>query len=82
VGVAGISFLRVGRFRITIYLNDHPPPHVHVSHGGRTAKIYLDADRAPDSDGLRWIETTRMRRVVDEHFEYLLAEWNRIHPAP
>jgi hypothetical protein len=73
------TVLRSGGFRITIYFNDHPPPHVHVAFGGRTAKIYLDPNRESDAAGLRWIELARMRRVVAEHHDILLVHWNRMH---
>jgi len=77
------TVLRVDGLQFVIWLNDHPPPHVHVFSGEAEAKIELG-----ETDGYpRLIENRRMRRndlakalkCVFEHRSMLLQKWSEFH---
>jgi hypothetical protein len=36
------TILRQGGYQVTIFANDHLPPHVHVRRAGNAARIRLD----------------------------------------
>jgi len=76
------TVLRVRGFHFRINTLDHPPPHVHVLRGGASIKMFLDLEREPENHGMKWIEVARIRRLLAENRDFLLAEWNRIHPGP
>lgn len=68
------TVLREGGFSIRIYLDDHPPPHVHVVSASGTAKIRIDGDeRRPQLVsvvGMSRVEAARALRLVVEHNHY------------
>ena len=41
------TLLRTGRLRVTIYPNDHPPPHVHVIGANGEAVFLLNCPSGP-----------------------------------
>ena len=60
---------------ITMYYNDHPPPHFHVRYGEQKAVIAID--------GLSLLEgrlSSRVFGLVTEwaalHRDELIADWN------
>lgn len=66
-------------YRVTIYFNDHPPPHVHVAGKGLAAIVEI-------GPGLRVRETNfpsaELRRVlasIEPHRPMLLEKWSEIH---
>ena len=77
------TVLRVGRFRIVIYSNDHEPAHVHVWAAEGEVRIQLGAKRASASivsrHGASAAEANAALRIVVEHWEELRKAWDRIH---
>jgi hypothetical protein len=77
------TILRLGRLRIMIYLNDHPPPHVHVIKAGAQAKIALDSERGRPSlvanEGLSRRELVMALEAIDRDRALLLQRWREIH---
>ena len=71
------TILRVGKLRVMIYSNDHPPAHVHIVGPNGSARVRLgEADRLPlllENQG------TLALRAVLEHRDQLTEAWNRIH---
>jgi hypothetical protein len=61
---------------ITIYHNDHPPPHFHARYSGAKAKFALDDLRV-----LEGSVPPRVRALVVEwatmHIDELRANWDR-----
>jgi len=74
--------LVVGEFAVIIFLNDHPPAHVHVRKGRMLAKVGL----SPQITLLRYdkdlskADLRKMLTIVLEHQQFLLEKWNEIHP--
>jgi hypothetical protein len=61
------TILRVLDFRFFFYsLEPGEPPHVHVAHGSKAAKYWLDPVELAHSDGFRAHELNRLRGLVIE----------------
>ena len=77
------TVLRVEGFRFFFYsLEGSEPPHVHVEHGDRTAKFWLDPVRLARSDGFRGHELNRLRLLVIERRSVFLEAWNEHFHRP
>lgn len=63
-----------------IYLNDHPPAHVHVSKAGSHARIRLEPVEMLHNYGFSPRDMGRILSIVAENQMNLLAKWDRIHP--
>jgi hypothetical protein len=72
----------VGRIRIVVYANDHPPPHVHALNDGharfalgeRSADVHLVECERMSRRELRWIA-----EAIVAHHDECLAFWREIH---
>jgi hypothetical protein len=77
------TILRVGKLRVMIYSNDHPPAHVHIVGPSGSARVLLgDRDRLPlllENEGLSRRQLILALRAVREHRQQLADAWNRIH---
>jgi Domain of unknown function (DUF4160) len=77
------TVLRVGGLRFVIWLNDHPPPHVHVFSADAEATIALGASGGKP----HLIENRRMKptdlaaalHAAFEHQTMLRQKWSEIH---
>lgn len=61
---------------ISMYWDDHPPPHFHAIHGGREGKFAIDSlelvsGRLPNA------AVRRVREWAELHRAELLANWTR-----
>lgn len=65
-------------FRVVIYLNDHPPPHVHVKKAGKQARVGLLSVELWDSD-LTPGESRQAVAIVEANRDTLLASWREIY---
>ncbi len=75
------TVVRDGPFSVRIYLNDHPPPHVHVVTASGTAKVRIDRE-APELVtvvGMSRPEAARALALVEEHRQLCLQRWRDIH---
>ena len=67
----------IGKIILTVYANDHLPPHFHAVHPDFELQIEIRTltimrGRAPASRSvMRWAEANR---------EKIKTEWNRINP--
>ena len=52
------------------------PPHIHVEHGDKVAKYWLNPVQLASSEGFRSHELTRIRAMVIEHKILFLEKWN------
>ena len=67
-------------YRFVIYLNDHPPAHVHVRKAEKDARVRLDPVEILHNFGFTRRELREIIDRVTEHQGALLAEWDIIHP--
>jgi len=69
----------VGPYRVTVYVNDHPPAHVHAIGSGGSAKFELGA--VPDDVTLTEvfeIPTSNLKRIaatIIERHQECLEHW-------
>jgi hypothetical protein len=68
---------------VTIYPNDHPPPHVHVVGKGGEAVLLLNCPAGPvvlrESFGFNGPEIRQLAADLLAYVPMLCAEWSRIH---
>ncbi len=70
------TVLLVSGFRFFFYsLEGNEPPHIHVEHGERVAKFWLDPVELASSRGFRSQELKRARILVIEHRMTFLEAW-------
>ena len=61
------TVLRVAGFRFFFYsLEGSEPPHIHVEHGDKVGKFWLDPVSLAESHGFRTHELRRVRAFVIE----------------
>jgi hypothetical protein len=72
------TVLRQEGFEVVIRTDDHEPPHVHVFHGGASAKIMLESLRE-EHCRLTRRQLVKALILVKQHQEWLLARWREIH---
>lgn len=74
------TVLRIQGFRFFFFsLENREPPHVHVTHGDKAAKYWLDPVELASSDGFRAHELNRVRALVSEHRAEFQRRWDE-HP--
>ena len=77
------TVLRKDGFRVMIYPHDHEPAHVHVWHGD--AQVIVTLGQHGDGPRIRTYRdaSRKMRadvwRLIAEHNDFLLTEWERRH---
>lgn len=52
------------------------PPHVHVEHGDKTGKFWLQPVELSSSDGFRAHELSKVRLMVIENRIFFMEKWN------
>jgi len=76
------TILRIGCLRVTIYPNDHRPPHVHVIGAKGEAVFLLNCPAGPaelrESFGFNGPEIRRMAAALLAHIPTLCTEWDAI----
>jgi hypothetical protein len=73
------TIFRLHGLRFMIFVDDHPPPHVHVTGRGE-AKIAIDDGHAIlTNKGLSKADIARARDAVMERADLLRDAWMRIH---
>lgn len=71
------TVLRVGKYRFFFYSGDgYEPPHVHVEHGAKVAKFWLNPVRIQNSGGFSRAELNKLFRMVQDNADKLLEAWN------
>lgn len=71
---------REGGLRYVIYLNDHPPPHVHIIGDGEAKVALLDGEaRLIWQRGFKQADLKRALTVISDHYQLLLLTWESIH---
>lgn len=72
------TIIQENGFRVVIYLNDHPPPHVHVKKAGKQARVSLLPVELWDSD-LSPGDTRQALAIVEANRDTLLASWRETY---
>jgi hypothetical protein len=71
------TVLRFSGYRFFFYsLEGAEPPHVHVEHGDKLAKFWLEPVGVAEAYGFRSHELNRLRAVVIERRLEFLEAWN------
>lgn len=52
------------------------PPHIHVEHGEKVAKFWLEPVTLSRSRGFRRSELTELQAIIEENQQLLLTRWN------
>jgi hypothetical protein len=76
------TIVRTGSLRIVIYLNDHPPPHVHVIGDGQAIFSLNCPDGPPLLEENFGLPNQRLSHATTEiaaNLATLCSEWKRIH---
>jgi hypothetical protein len=74
------TIFRVGKARVMIHFNDHPPAHVHITAAGKRAVILIDPEVGVRES--RGFSRTELREIADKVTDYsdlLTQRWNSIH---
>ena len=79
------TVLRIGALRVTVYPNDHRPPHVHVIGQGHEAVFTLSIPAGSialrENYGFSSRDLVRIQGVPEENQAALLGAWESIHGA-
>lgn len=68
--------LRVKGFRFFFFsLENNEPPHIHVEHGNKIGKFWLEPINLASSSGFRSHELKKVRALVIEHRAEFLEKW-------
>ena len=71
------TVLRIGPYRFFYYAGDRDEPlHVHVERDECVAKFWLDPVRLDRSGGFSSGEVNRLEKLIAEHVEELINNWN------
>jgi hypothetical protein len=68
---------RFGGYRFFFFSNEgKEPPHVHVEHGGRHAKFWLEPVSLANARGFSTPELMKVRRFVSDRRDKFKEKWN------
>ena len=73
---------RAHGFRFVIYTSDHEPAHIHITGPGQAKINLFGPDGAPELVmvvGIKRPDIRRLMKMVADHREEFLKEWERIH---
>ena len=69
--------LRILGFRFFFFSGEGAePPHIHVEHGDKVAKYWLNPVNLALSVGFRSYVPTKVRALVIEHRALFVEKWN------
>jgi hypothetical protein len=77
-----IVLLRAGGLRVVVYVDDHPPPHVHVLGDGEVKIRLVGRSGRPeimDVNGMKGGDVRKALMAVTDAQSMLLDEWSKIH---
>jgi len=63
---------------ITMYVDEHRPPHIHIRYGGDEAVVSLVGDTVKIEGAIRRRTLGLVLDWVDLHRDEILANWERI----
>jgi hypothetical protein len=74
------TVLRLEGYRFFFYSDElNEPPHIHVTSGGKSAKLWLDPVELARTTGYTMVEVNRIWRMVAAHADLLKERWDEFH---
>ena len=77
-----VTIDRLSGFRVVIYVEDHPPPHVHVQGDGEVKIHLVGSDGEPEivkNRNMKLRDASRALRLVQENQLAYLRLWKTMH---
>lgn len=72
---------KLGKIKIEIYSNEHPPAHFHISANGYKASLAIDDCRVLENSGF----SSKVIKNIEDWFLYskdrLIKVWNETRPS-
>lgn len=72
---------KIGKIKIEIYSNEHPPAHFHITANGNKASLAIDDCRVLENSGF----SLQVIKNIQDWFIYskdrLLEVWNKTRPS-
>jgi 3-methyladenine DNA glycosylase AlkD len=75
------TVLIIDGYLFRIYLNDHPPAHVHVLKAENEARVTLVNIDIMSNIGFNTRELSRIKALVEQHHQHLLNMWDSFHES-
>ena len=77
------TLLRFRSFRIVIYVDDHPPAHIHAIGPATRVDFYLNCSQGPvavrQSFNVRPAEEAALLRFIADNLDTLCEAWEDLH---
>ena len=78
------TILLLHGWRFYFYSNEgNEPMHIHAQKAERECKYWLDADAFEIQQAFAYNlsarDTREVRQIIFQNFDYIVAEWRRIH---
>lgn len=78
------TVLFVSGWRFFFYSNEsNEPIHIHARNGDRECKYWLNVELFSIEEVYAYNfsprDTRLVRRIIFEHFDYIVAAWNQFH---
>jgi len=71
------TILLIQGFRFFFFSQEgNEPPHIHIEHGDKVAKYWLNPVELSSSTDFRSHELKKVRMLVIEHRHLFLEKWN------
>ena len=76
------TILLIAGWRLYFWANEsNEPIHIHAEKGDMECKYWLDIENFEITVALEYNLTSQARReikkIIYEHFDYIVAEWNK-----
>ena len=71
----------IGKVIVTVYANDHLPPHFHVISPDREALVSIETMEVLRGEAPRGAHGRKAMHWAIANRERIVAEWNRINPC-
>jgi hypothetical protein len=80
------TVLYLNGWRLYFYANENnEPPHIHVQKGDMEAKIWLRQELFDIEEDYSYRMNSKdrkeIRRIIFNHFDYLIESWNQYHQS-
>jgi Domain of unknown function (DUF4160) len=74
------TVLRIGPYRFHFYSREsNEPPHIHVARDDLEVKFWLNPISVAANFGFAASEVNSIRRLVEEHCDFLIEAYHRFH---
>ena len=78
------TILHIHGWRLFFYANErNEPPHIHARKGGADCKFWLHPESYDIEESYAYrlsaADRRAIRRIIFEHFDYILAKYEAFH---